>query len=257
MLLDWKDVQPFVAHVPTAKLLVPLQRLRRLTDRSRALGDDAAQHQPIEVFAQRRGAIAGERRADPPGLHGIPGGLQIALRPRGRREPVQRRAVAGANGDLLFHSCADAVVDVLAIDVRTRTRVAVERIGPPVDDALAAAGGLKIAAVEDGIEDVRGGAVRAVQIQRLAEPADVLGALARREPLRIETRQSIARVGQIVGRDAQPKPFEVRARRDEIRRVGALRYQPRLLCCVDRRFVLPLVVQLTGFRERIVRGARE
>lgn len=29
-LLDWKDVQPFMGHVPTAKLLVPLQRLRRL-----------------------------------------------------------------------------------------------------------------------------------------------------------------------------------------------------------------------------------
>src|SRR5712692_6192475 len=29
-LLDWKEVQPFVAHVPTAKLLVPLQLLRRL-----------------------------------------------------------------------------------------------------------------------------------------------------------------------------------------------------------------------------------
>jgi Mg/Co/Ni transporter MgtE len=29
-LLDWKDVQAFVRHVPTAKLLVPLQRLRRL-----------------------------------------------------------------------------------------------------------------------------------------------------------------------------------------------------------------------------------
>jgi hypothetical protein len=30
VLLDWKDVQPFVGHVPTAKLLMPLQRLRRL-----------------------------------------------------------------------------------------------------------------------------------------------------------------------------------------------------------------------------------
>src|ERR1051326_5077648 len=30
VLIDWKDVQPFVAHVPTARLLVPLQRLRRL-----------------------------------------------------------------------------------------------------------------------------------------------------------------------------------------------------------------------------------
>jgi CBS domain-containing protein/sporulation protein YlmC with PRC-barrel domain len=30
VLLDWKDVQPFMGHVPTAKLLVPLQRLRRL-----------------------------------------------------------------------------------------------------------------------------------------------------------------------------------------------------------------------------------
>src|SRR5258706_905375 len=30
VLVDWKDVQPFVGHVPTARLLVPLQRLRRL-----------------------------------------------------------------------------------------------------------------------------------------------------------------------------------------------------------------------------------
>jgi sporulation protein YlmC with PRC-barrel domain len=29
-ILDWKVVQPFVGHVPTAKLLIPLQRLRRL-----------------------------------------------------------------------------------------------------------------------------------------------------------------------------------------------------------------------------------
>jgi CBS domain-containing protein len=29
-VLDWKDVQPFTGHVPTAKLLMPFQRLRRL-----------------------------------------------------------------------------------------------------------------------------------------------------------------------------------------------------------------------------------
>src|SRR5467141_1567212 len=29
-ILVWKDIQPFVRHVPTAKLLMPLQRLRRL-----------------------------------------------------------------------------------------------------------------------------------------------------------------------------------------------------------------------------------
>jgi CBS domain-containing protein/sporulation protein YlmC with PRC-barrel domain len=29
-ILDWRDVQPFMGHVPTAKLLMPLQRLRRL-----------------------------------------------------------------------------------------------------------------------------------------------------------------------------------------------------------------------------------
>src|SRR5438034_7803734 len=29
-ILDWKDIQPFVGHVTTAKLLMPLQRLRRL-----------------------------------------------------------------------------------------------------------------------------------------------------------------------------------------------------------------------------------
>ncbi|HEX2645964.1 MAG TPA: magnesium transporter MgtE, partial [Candidatus Dormibacteraeota bacterium] len=29
-IVDWKEVQPFVGHVPTARLLMPLQRLRRL-----------------------------------------------------------------------------------------------------------------------------------------------------------------------------------------------------------------------------------
>lgn len=29
-ILDWKDVQPFVSHVPSARLRLPLQRLRRL-----------------------------------------------------------------------------------------------------------------------------------------------------------------------------------------------------------------------------------
>src|SRR2546430_12087827 len=29
-ILDWKDIQPFVGQVPTAKLLMPLQHLRRL-----------------------------------------------------------------------------------------------------------------------------------------------------------------------------------------------------------------------------------
>lgn len=29
-IVDWRDIQPFVGHVPTAKLLMPLQRLRRL-----------------------------------------------------------------------------------------------------------------------------------------------------------------------------------------------------------------------------------
>ncbi len=30
VLVDWKDVQPFTGHVPTARMLLPLQRLRRL-----------------------------------------------------------------------------------------------------------------------------------------------------------------------------------------------------------------------------------
>ena len=29
-IIDWKEVQPFVGHVPTARLLIPFQRLRRL-----------------------------------------------------------------------------------------------------------------------------------------------------------------------------------------------------------------------------------
>jgi CBS domain-containing protein len=47
-ILDWKDVQPFVGHVPTAKLLVPLQRLRRLHPAQIADLVEAASHEEGE-----------------------------------------------------------------------------------------------------------------------------------------------------------------------------------------------------------------
>ena len=47
-LLDWKEVQPFVAHVPSAKLLVPLQRLRRLHPAQIADLVEAASHEEGE-----------------------------------------------------------------------------------------------------------------------------------------------------------------------------------------------------------------
>jgi len=47
-ILDWKDVQPFVAHVPTAKLLMPLQRLRRLHPAQIADLVEAASHEEGE-----------------------------------------------------------------------------------------------------------------------------------------------------------------------------------------------------------------
>ena len=47
-ILDWKDVQPFVGHVPTAKLLMPLQRLRRLHPAQIADLVEAASHEEGE-----------------------------------------------------------------------------------------------------------------------------------------------------------------------------------------------------------------
>ena len=51
-ILDWKDVQPFVGHVPTAKLLVPLQRLRRLHPAQIADLVEGASHDEGEEIIQ-------------------------------------------------------------------------------------------------------------------------------------------------------------------------------------------------------------
>jgi hypothetical protein len=52
VLLDWKDVQPFVGHVPTAKLLMPLQRLRRLHPAQIADIVEGASHEEGEEIIQ-------------------------------------------------------------------------------------------------------------------------------------------------------------------------------------------------------------
>src|SRR5712664_3228534 len=50
-ILDWKDVQPFVRHVPTAKLLMPLQRLRRLHPAQIAdIVEDASHEEGQEII---------------------------------------------------------------------------------------------------------------------------------------------------------------------------------------------------------------
>src|SRR2546425_80831 len=50
-ILDWKDVQPFVGHVPTARLLMPLQRLRRLHPAQIAdIVEDASHEEGQEII---------------------------------------------------------------------------------------------------------------------------------------------------------------------------------------------------------------
>src|SRR5207302_7427916 len=50
-ILDWKDVQPFVGQVPTAKLLMPLQRLRRLHPAQIAdIVEDASHEEGQEII---------------------------------------------------------------------------------------------------------------------------------------------------------------------------------------------------------------
>jgi CBS domain-containing protein len=50
-IVDWKDVQPFVGHVPTAKLLMPLQRLRRLHPAQIAdIVEDASHEEGQEII---------------------------------------------------------------------------------------------------------------------------------------------------------------------------------------------------------------
>jgi CBS domain-containing protein len=51
-ILDWKDVQPFVGHMPTAKLLMPLQRLRRLHPAQIADLVEGASHEEGEEIIQ-------------------------------------------------------------------------------------------------------------------------------------------------------------------------------------------------------------
>ncbi len=57
-ILDWKDVQPFVGHVPTAKLLMPMQRLRRLHPAQIADIVEGASHEEGEEIIRAVGGDA-------------------------------------------------------------------------------------------------------------------------------------------------------------------------------------------------------
>src|SRR6185369_423999 len=99
-------------------------------------------------------------------------------------------------------------------------------------------------------------AIRSVEEERLAETDNVCGALARRELRGIEAAESIARVRQVVRRRALAEALEVSAGRDEVREIGVRRKLTRLLRCADGFLELPLVVQLSRARQRIVLGQR-
>lgn len=58
VLVDWKEVQPFVGHVPTAKLLMPLQRLRRLHPAQIADIVEGASHEEGEEIIRAVGGDA-------------------------------------------------------------------------------------------------------------------------------------------------------------------------------------------------------
>ena len=105
----------------------------------------ARSDEAIEIGAQRRAAVGRERRAHPAGLRGVPRRLQIALRPRGRRQPVRRRAAARVRRQLLVHPRADPLIDALPLDLGPRLRVAIERARPPVEHALARVAGQQVA----------------------------------------------------------------------------------------------------------------
>src|SRR5207237_4066130 len=63
VILDWKDIQPFVGQVPTAKLLMPLQRLRRLHPAQIADIIEGASHeegQEISAAVERHPALTAD-----------------------------------------------------------------------------------------------------------------------------------------------------------------------------------------------------
>ena len=150
-------------------------------------------HQLFEIGPQRRAAVACQRRAHPSGLRRIPGRLHVALPTRGGRQPVDGCRARRCGSQLRLHPLANVLVHGLTLEVGPRPRVAIEGAGPPIDHALALAAGQRPpGSVEHRIEDVRGRAVRSVEIQRLAEPDDELDALARTESLRIEAAKALA-----------------------------------------------------------------
>ena len=81
---------------------------------------------------------------------------------------------------------------------------------------LARVRGEALFALQHSIEHGAGGAVGAVEIQRFTEADDVHGAFARREATRTQAAKAFTGVGEIVGRAAEAKAFEIGARRYEI-----------------------------------------
>src|SRR5205807_9302175 len=114
-------------------------------------------------------------------------------------------------GELRRHPLANVLIDALPLEIAARPRVAIERAGPPVEHALPRVADERAFARQHRREDIRGGAERFVEKERLADADEKLDALAIAEPVRVEAPQPIAGVQQIVGRGAVAKPLEKRA----------------------------------------------
>ena len=139
----------------------------------------------------------------------------------------------------------------------SQPRLAIDRDRPPVQNPFPGVRRQPAGVVEHRFEHVRGGAVRFIEVECLAESDDELGALTRIELQRIEPAEPLARAHQVFCRAAFAEPLEICARRNQVRSIRQLGSQPGALGRADRRLELPLVVEgpCFGPRGRVLSAA--
>lgn len=208
VLIDWRDIQPFVAHVPTARLQIPFRRLARLHPAQIADLVEAASHEEGEEIIR---AVGADRALEADVFEELDPERQVEFLTSRSDEEAAR---------LLGAMAPDDAVDLLAELPQERRRPILELIAPPVQHKMRmllkyhpeTAGGLmnpdfvvvaSTATVADALEAVRtatappeaagvvyvtdaagclSGTVRVVDLLR-ARPGAAVGTVAQANPL--------------------------------------------------------------------------
>ena len=216
-----------------------------------AIGDDALQHQSIQIGAESRRALTHQAGADPAGHGSIPRAIDVARGSQRRDAPVTRGCRGRMIGQLLPHAIRKSSKCRNARLAGQRTSMPFGGATPPIQhriSELAIGGGSPFDAA---LEDFGCCAKVVFEKERLANRNEELHLIADIEARCANRAKRVARGAEVCGIGAFPVKFEMGAREHDCGSVRSVWEALGGRCRLDRLVELALVVMGASLGEMV------